>query len=128
MSHVVIAIVLLVALTLCVLAALALTKGGSSAWSGLSAWGAAFFPQPSARESGDAKPSAARTRPEATKPQTTRPEKTRPEKTTMQARTERRAETTAPGTARVPEKRILREARTLVQEIEQFLDEQSRLG
>lgn len=112
MSHVVIAVVFLVALTLSVLALLVLTRDGSKSSRSLPGWSAAVTQAPPPR------PRAVRTEP-ASAPR---------ERTTTAPRPERPQPTSVPGMGHLPEKRILREARTLVQEIEQFLDEQSRLG
>lgn len=111
MSHVVIAVIFLVALTLSVLAILVLTRDGAKTSGSLPSWGSAFPQTPPPR------PRAAKAEP-ATAPR---------ERTTTAPRPERPRPTSVPGMGRLPEKRILREARTLVQEVEQFLDEQSRL-
>jgi hypothetical protein len=111
MSHVVIAVIFLVALTLSVLALLVLTRDGAKSSRSRPTWSAAYLHTPPRRAPATkAEPAAASRERTATAP---RPERARP--------------TSVPGMGHLPDKRIVREARTLVQEIEQYLDEQSRL-
>lgn len=111
MSHVVIAVIFLVALTLSVLALLVLTRDSGKSSRSLPAWSAAFLRSPAPQ------PPSAKVEPAAAAR----------EKTTTAPRPERTRATSVPGMGQLPDKRIQREARTLVQEIEQYLDEQSRL-
>ncbi len=112
MSHVIIAVIFLVSLTLSMLALLVLTRDGSKSTRSLPAWSPGFLPTPPQQERQTRSDSAPARR----------------EKTTTESLPARSRATSVPGMGQLPEKRILREARTLVQEIELFLDEQSWLG